>query len=83
MKYKISIYDHNTGKQIERDMTGEEQAQRDIEIDDYLEAQAKLKKEAENLRNLKISAYERLGLSKAEIEALLPNPKPVNYGLLE
>jgi hypothetical protein len=33
--------------------------------------------EAEALRQSKISAYQKLGLTEAEIEALLPTPKPL------
>lgn len=44
-------------------------------------ADAKLAKEtakleAEQLRQTKISAYQKLGLSEAEIEALVPTPQP-------
>jgi hypothetical protein len=34
------------------------------------------KAEAEAARQTKISAYEKLGLTEAEIEALMPTPKP-------
>ena len=38
----------------------------------------KLKEEAElNARTTKISAYQKLGLTPDEIEALLPTPKPL------
>jgi len=37
-------------------------------------AKEKAKIEAEALRQTKISAYEKLGLTEAEIEALLPAP---------
>jgi hypothetical protein len=45
-------------------------------------ADARLEKEqatadAQALRQSKISAYEKLGLTQAEIEALLPTPKPL------
>ena len=38
--------------------------------------QSELEKEAARL--VKISAYQKLGLSEAEIEALLPTPEPLN-----
>lgn len=41
-------------------------------------AKAQAKAEAEALRAAKIAAYEKLGLSETEIEALLPTPKPRN-----
>jgi hypothetical protein len=45
-------------------------------------AEARLAKEqakidAEAARQTKISAYQKLGLTEAEIEALLPTPKPL------
>jgi hypothetical protein len=38
-------------------------------------AKEQAKAEAELARQTKISAYEKLGLTEAEIEALLPTPK--------
>ena len=40
-------------------------------------AKEKAKAEAETARQTKIAAYEKLGLTEAEIEALLPTPKPL------
>lgn len=40
-------------------------------------AKEQAKSEAKTLRQTKISAYEKLGLTEAEIEALLPTPKPL------
>jgi hypothetical protein len=72
----IQIYDNITGETIIREMTDEEQAQRNAEVAAYLaEKQAKEQAEAE-ARAIKISAYQKLGLTEAEIEALLPTPKP-------
>ena len=39
-------------------------------------AKEQAKAEAEAARQTKISAYEKLGLTEAEIEALLPTAKP-------
>jgi hypothetical protein len=39
-------------------------------------AKEQAKADAEALLQSKISAYEKLGLTEAEIEALLPTPKP-------
>ena len=39
-------------------------------------AKAEAKTEEETLRNIKIAAYQKLGLSEAEIEVLVPAPKP-------
>ena len=77
MNDKISIYDYATGEVIVRKMTDEEQAQRDAEVVAYqAEQQAKEQQEAE-LKANKIAAYQKLGLTEAEIEALLPSPQPV------
>jgi hypothetical protein len=40
-------------------------------------AKEQAKSEAEALRQTKISAYEKLGLTEAEIEALVPTPTPL------
>jgi len=76
MTNQIGIYDHNTGQHIVREMTSDELAQRNVEIEAWLEAKENAKLEAEQLRATKIAAYEKLGLTEAEIEALLPTPKP-------
>ncbi len=52
----------------------------DAQINEW--ADARLAKEqanieAETARQTKISAYEKLGLTEAEIEALLPTPTPL------
>ncbi len=77
MRDKVTIYDHNTGEQIEREMTVAEQKERDAEIAAFLKVQAEAEAEAESLRNLKIAAYEKMGLTALEIEALIPTPKPI------
>ena len=77
MSNLIGIYDHAIGENIAREMTAEEQAQRDAEIEAWQTAKENAKLEAEQLRETKISAYEKLGLTEAEIEALLPTPKPL------
>lgn len=73
----VYIYDHKTGEEIVREMTDEEQAQRDAEVEAATKAKAKAKANAELLRLAKISAYEKLGLTESEIEALLPSAKPI------
>lgn len=70
----IGIYDHLIGEQIVREMTPEEQAQRNGEVNAWLEKEAQVKADAEALRQTKIAAYKKLGLTEAEIEALLPAP---------
>ena len=76
MTNQIGIYDHNTGENIVRDMTDEEQAQRDAEVEATRIAKEQAELEAKQLRETKIAAYEKLGLTEAEIEALLPTPQP-------
>ena len=74
----IGIYNHLTGEQIVREMTNEELAQRQIEVAQAIAEKAERQAQAQALRETKISAYEKLGLSTTEIEALLPTPvKPI------
>ena len=75
MNENIYIYNHSTGEEIIREMTDQEQAERNAEIAAAIEAKALAKAEAEALRQTKILAYQKLGLTEAEIEALLPTPK--------
>lgn len=75
MSNHIGIYDHNLGEQLIREMTADEQAKRDAEISAWLEAKAQKELDAQALRQTKIAAYKKLGLSEEEIEALLPAPK--------
>jgi hypothetical protein len=73
----LAIYDHKIGKNISRELTNEEQAIRNAEIEASQLAKEQAKIDAEKLRLTKIAAYEKLGLTEAEIEALLPTPKPL------
>lgn len=72
-KPTIRIHNTETNEVIDREMT-------DAEFEIYeANKQAALNNQAqiEEARQLKISAYQKLGLTEAEIEALLPTPKPV------
>lgn len=73
----IGIYDNTTGENIVREMTAEEKAQRNAEIEAWQTAKDNAKIEAEQLKATKIAAYKKLGLTEAEIEVLLPTPKPL------
>lgn len=73
----IGIYDHFLGENVIREMTDQEQAERNAEIEAWKIAKENAKLEAEQLRQTKIAAYQKLGLTEAEIEALLPTPKPL------
>jgi hypothetical protein len=68
---KIGIYDALTNQNVVREMTDEELVARKAEFAEFAAAK-KAKEEAEAaLRNTKISAYEKLGLTPQEIEAIL------------
>lgn len=76
---ELNIYefDNATAKEITRTMSNEEQAQRDAEVVAWLAQEAQAKADAEALRQTKIAAYQKLGLTEAEIEALLPPPTTI------
>ena len=75
---KITIIDATTGEVVERPMNESELANYENNMNNFIAEQAEQKKAAEELRTAKISAYEKLGLTEAEIEALLPKPiKPI------
>ncbi len=67
------IHDVATGEINIIELTDQEQAARNAEIAAFEAAKAQAKQEADELRQNKISAYEKLGLTPAEIEALLPS----------
>ena len=71
----IFIYDHLTGTEITREMTDEEQALFDAKTQNNFALAEEEKQKQDLLRQNKISAYEKLGLTAEEIEALLPNDK--------
>jgi phosphosulfolactate phosphohydrolase-like enzyme len=71
MKDKVSIYDHLTGETIVREMTDEEQAQRDSEVAAYLarkEAEAQAAIEAQAKRQ---ALLDKLGITEDEARLLL------------
>ena len=74
---KIGEFNALTGEQIVRDATPEEVAAREAEVAEFTSDKLAKKVEVEQLRATKISAYEKLGLTPDEIEALLPTPKPL------
>ena len=76
MSKLIGEYNHNTGETIVREMTPEEIAILEADQAALREAKAQRKAEAEAARTAKISAYQKLGLTEAEIEALLPSNRP-------
>jgi hypothetical protein len=74
MNDKIGIYDHETGEYTTVKLTNAEQAKIDADRAAWRIAKDQAILEAKQLRQTKISAYEKLGLTPAEIEALLPTP---------
>jgi len=70
----IFIYNHLTGTEITREMTDEEQAAFDETTKTNLAIAKEEKQKQELLKENKISAYTKLGLTQAEIEALIPAP---------
>ena len=74
MNDKIGIYDNETGEYLTVELTDAEQAKINAERAAWRIAKDQAKLEAEQLRQTKIKAYEKLGLTPAEIEALLPTP---------
>jgi len=74
MNDKLGIYDHETGEYTTVKLTNAEQAKIDADRAAWRIAKDQAVLQAEQLRQTKISAYEKLGLTAAEIEALLPTP---------
>lgn len=74
MNDKVGIYDNETGEYLTVELTDAEQAKIDAERAAWRIAKDQAVLEAEQLRQTKISAYEKLGLTPTEIEALLPTP---------
>lgn len=66
-------------KQVNDEIIVLEQDEYEATIDAWADAKLakeQAKNEADALRQTKILAYEKLGLTEAEIEALLPTPQP-------
>lgn len=68
------VYEFNakTNEEIIRHLTDAEQKERDLEVKNFLAAKKIAEELAAQKLALKISAYEKLGLSPEEIDALLP-----------
>jgi hypothetical protein len=72
-KPMVRIHNTETDEVIDREMTDAEFKIYEANKTATVNNQA----EIEEARQLKISAYQKLGLTEAEIDALLPTPKPV------
>jgi hypothetical protein len=69
----VKIYDHATGEEIEREMTNEEQAVRDKEVADWLEAKTIKDAELAQAEAAKAAAEAKLtalGLTPDDLKAL-------------
>jgi len=76
MTHLIHKFDASTNEIIEREMTAEELVEyQEYQNEAVAEKQKKISKE-EELKSLKIAAYQKLGLTQKEIDALLPPPPP-------
>lgn len=70
---KIFIYDHESGQQIEREMTAEEQAERDLQVATWQTAEAIKKEEMAKAIEQKAAAEAKLaalGLTAEDLKAL-------------
>ena len=79
---KIGIFNAETNKNIVRDATPEEVTARETEIAEYFANKEAQELEKAQLRATKIAAYEKLGLTEAEIESLLPTPAQSRNNLI-
>ena len=73
---KIGVFDLENG-QVEKNATAQEKANREQEIVQFKTFIAAREAEQKTLRETKIGAYVKLGLTDAEIEAILPTPKTI------
>jgi hypothetical protein len=67
----IYIYDHKTGQEIIREMTNEEQAERDADVAAYGADQQAKTAEAEAKAAQKAALLDRLGITEDEAKLLL------------
>ena len=68
---QIGIYDHDTGENIVRDMTKQEQAERDAEIAAFEKAQSETEIEIQTKVAAKTALLKRLGITEEEARLLL------------
>jgi regulator of protease activity HflC (stomatin/prohibitin superfamily) len=67
----IQIYDNNTGETITREMTDEEQAERNAQVAAYEAEQQAKAAEAEAKGTQKAALLDRLGITEDEAKLLL------------
>ena len=70
-------YVHNVSNDevIVEEMTAEEAAERQADIDKWQSEKTATQTKEENLWKTKVEAYEKLGLTADEIEAIAPTPE--------
>jgi hypothetical protein len=67
----IGIYDHSTGEEIIKEMTDEEQAERDAQVVAYEAELAQRQAQAEAKIEAKAALLDRLGITEDEAKLLL------------
>ncbi len=71
----IYLHNINTDEIVVTEMTTKEQMERDAQVVAW-KAEKKVKQQnAESLWKIKIAAYQKLGLTDNEIEAIAPKPE--------
>jgi hypothetical protein len=76
------VHNVQTGEIEILELTDKEQEIKNAESQASINAKAEKIAELQELRLTKISAYEKLGLTATEIEALLPTPVEPIVGLI-
>ena len=77
-KDTLMIHDVANDEIIIRELTEDEQAELDADRKQAIAAKKKAKADAKAAYELKYAAYEKLGLSVEEIDAILPKPLSEN-----
>lgn len=68
------VHNVETGEIEIIELTAEEIAERNAQIEQWKAEKEARQQEAELAKQTKIAAYKKLGLTEAEIEALIPTP---------
>ena len=74
MSHTKLIHNVATGQIEIVELTAEEIAERNAQVQQWKTEREAKEQQAELAKQTKISAYQKLGLTEAEIEALLPTP---------
>ena len=68
---KIYLYDHATGQEVEREMTAEEAAAREIHVNEWLSAKEAKAEEERAKATAKADLLAELGITEEEAKLLL------------